>query len=227
MSENEKQPAVPVVDEVGGAEEKGELAPETKLEPISDTPVESEPQPEPEPSKETDEATSTAGTSGPPPQTPVAVSHLSTPNAPPPKLVPRDLPTETPAGSATPAPGLMPGVDVSEFDPYATPIPSSSTSASTGQAPAKEQEQGQEQDEAQTSAAAAAAGGGAAGPSTPTRHHHRRNESNTDTPASAAVATEPVFNFSGFLKDIKSKPADPIARYLKRSVHLQQAGHCC
>jgi hypothetical protein len=29
---------------------------------------------------------------------------------------------------------------------------------------------------------------------------------------------EPVFNFSGFLRDLRTKPAEPIARYLKRSV---------
>ena len=32
----------------------------------------------------------------------------------------------------------------------------------------------------------------------------------------ASPAAEPAFNFSGFLKDLKSRSAEPVARYLKR-----------
>ena len=159
------------------------------------------------------------------------------PSAPAPKSIPKDLPAQTPASSATPI--TLSNYDISEFDPYATPALSSGTRMS---------EKGGGVDETPASAP---------GPSTPSRQKQQQKQqqrTDDDTPITPSQnqrdkgsgtgtreprrtptgtrgggdgqagggggeeAVEPVFNFSGFLKDIKSKPADPIARYLKRSV---------
>jgi hypothetical protein len=53
------------------------------------------------------------------------------------------------------------------------------------------------------------------GASTP--REGREGRDGTSTPRQATTpGGEPGFNFSGFLKDLRQKSADPIARYLKR-----------
>ena len=48
------------------------------------------------------------------------------------------------------------------------------------------------------------------GPSTPRSGERQEREE--------VVEQEPTFNFSGFLKDLRMKSAEPIAKYLKRFV---------
>ncbi|WWC63372.1 uncharacterized protein I303_105972 [Kwoniella dejecticola CBS 10117] len=48
-----------------------------------------------------------------------------------------------------------------------------------------------------------------ADPVTPAKNRHTASE------AESSATLEATFNFSGFLKDLRTKPADPIARYLK------------
>lgn len=125
------------------------------------------------------------------------------PNAPAPKPVPRELPTSTPANSTTPMPsgqgrGMM---DISEFDPFATP------------------------------SAGAEGGGGEVtpvpGPSNPnpnlavsrapaTPSRASGGVVSTSTPEASTEIEGTTFNFSGFLKDLRTKGAEPIAKYLKR-----------
>ena len=50
------------------------------------------------------------------------------------------------------------------------------------------------------------------GPSTPRSGERQEREE--------VVEQEPTFNFSGFLKDLRMKSAEPIAKYLKRYVVL-------
>jgi len=58
--------------------------------------------------------------------------------------------------------------------------------------------------------APAPAPGPGPGPSTPRNGERQEREE--------VVEQEPTFNFSGFLKDLRMKSAEPIAKYLKRYV---------
>lgn len=132
------------------------------------------------------------------------------PQAPAPRLPSKDLPTATPATSHTPT-SRGTGPDVSEFDPFAT--------AQTPSTPAETHSP--------------------AGPSTPRRtqatafglqpreahvpassNHAAPDRVSSPRPGSQRVRSgdngEPAFNFPGFLKDLRTKSAEPIARYLKR-----------
>lgn len=99
------------------------------------------------------------------PTTPGIRVQVDPPDAPPPNPAARDLPTATPASSATPS--ARPPVDLAEFDPYATPAPRASSSRQEAQ-------------------------------------------------LAGAESAEPSFNFSGFLRDLRTKSAEPVARFLKR-----------
>jgi len=82
----------------------------------------------------------------------------------------------------------MSKIDLSEFDPFATPAKRDPV-------------------EMQNPAPAPAPG---PGPSTPRSGERQEREE--------VVEQEPTFNFSGFLKDLRMKSAEPIAKYLKRYV---------
>ncbi|WVF67435.1 hypothetical protein IAT40_002191 [Kwoniella sp. CBS 6097] len=162
----------------------------------------------------------------------------------------KGLPTSTPASSATPTmAGLSKpphtGLDLAEFDPFATPAPVPAPAVA------------QEGNRANTALALTPATpetpakpsltnsvlSNSATPSsssqvererndTPRRRQPRDRDSETpvgqgqgessssvlDTPASAAGVggeKEASFNFSGFLKDLRTKSAEPVAKYLK------------
>ena len=158
------------------------------------------------------------------------------PDAPAPKPIPKDLPHQTPAGSATPT-----SYDISEFDPYATPalISGSSTSHQDGRrgivdetpvpgpstTPSKRRDEHNKREEIPRTPSQRLT---STNTSTSTRTDAQGDRRGGDVgqvreggeeSGGVGAVGEPVFNFSGFLKDIKSKPADPIARYLKRSVN--------
>jgi hypothetical protein len=127
------------------------------------------------------------------PKTPIQFPLPDPPNAPLPKPLAKDLPTETPMLSHTPTSRQA---DISEFDPFATPalrIVKPTPLAPTA-------------------------------PEEPT-------VSVTSEPIRGRVASgsntpiEPAFNFPGFLKDLRTRTADPVARYLKRQV-LISSGRC-
>ncbi|WVW85547.1 hypothetical protein I302_107585 [Kwoniella bestiolae CBS 10118] len=115
------------------------------------------------------------------------------PSHPPPA---KGLPLSTPSSSLTPTAPRPAQTDLAEFDPYATPAPASSSSAD---------------------------------PVTPARNNARPDPASnipqetprqvglTEAESSTSITSnqEPTFNFSGFLRDLRTKPADPIARYLK------------
>ncbi|KAL1413571.1 hypothetical protein Q8F55_001345 [Vanrija albida] len=101
--------------------------------------------------------------------------------------------TPPPAPAKAPPGALRAAADVAEFDPFATPVPG----------PARE--------EATPTQARASR---TATPETPASRRRivRAESGDAET---ASTSDEPVFNFAGFLKDLRSRPADPIARYLK------------
>ncbi|WWD19140.1 hypothetical protein CI109_103598 [Kwoniella shandongensis] len=123
------------------------------------------------------------------------------PSHPPPA---KGLPISTPSTSLTPTIGrsererTQTDVDLTEFDPFATP----STSTASTSTPVRKTDEQQSASIPTTSASAIASGSGGETP--------RRTGS-----SSGQEPQEPSFNFSGFLKDLKLKSADPIARYLK------------
>ena len=100
------------------------------------------------------------------------------PNAPTQLPPAKSIPDHTPSSSVTPT--AQPHPDVSEFDPYATPVPRAPGQPSSASAPVRQAE----------------------------------------TAAKDNGASEPVFNFSGFLKDLRLKSSEPVARFLKRLVRL-------
>ncbi|WRT68474.1 uncharacterized protein IL334_005450 [Kwoniella shivajii] len=128
-------------------------------------------------------------TPAPPRSDPIA------PNAPAHPPPAKGLPLSTPSSSFTPSASRPSQADLAEFDPYATPVPSSSSSS----APAPPLEPS-------TPAASNIRPGAPPTGSTPTRYKSGSEDS---------VHSEPAFNFSGFLKDLRSRPAEPIAKYLK------------
>lgn len=190
------------VDDAGGEVEKSTTAspPEIKVEEPLDS-TSTSPPPSPSPTSRTKPPPTppkqnpalpmkTPAPSAPTPSTPLV------PSAPAPKSIPKDLPAQTPLSAATPMPS---GPDLSEFDPFATPAPGNATSQSTGDGTGETP---------------------VPGPSTPRREPRQQQQPQRTDSDPGQVGGEPAFNFSGFLKDIKSKPADPIARYLKRYVSV-------
>ncbi|ODO10996.1 hypothetical protein I350_01596 [Cryptococcus amylolentus CBS 6273] len=147
---------------------------------------------------------------------------LSAPNAPGPNLALQAPPAQTPASSATPAPGggsaAGMGVDLAEFDPYATPVPSSSESGQEKEKDASARskvkvEESHAMTPTSSSQGRARASETAAGkrPEGSVSEVERGAEEEEE----AEELKEPQFNFSEFLKDLKMKSADPVARYLK------------
>jgi hypothetical protein len=125
------------------------------------------------------------------------------PDAPAPKPVPRELPTSTPANSTTPMPsgqgrGMM---DISEFDPLATP--SAPVEGGGGE---ETPVPGPSNPNPNPMVARA--------PATPSRV--TGGATSTSTPEASTEIEGTTFNFSGFLKDLRTKGAEPIAKYLKR-----------
>ena len=122
---------------------------------------------------------------------PASKSQMLVPDAPTHKATSIDLPTSTPASSSTPTVRA----DVSEFDPFATPAPAPAAGPSIAQSHVESRS------------------GSTPGRPTPSRSRveetPRRGDEREDPP-------EPPFNFPGFLKDLRLKSAEPVARYLKR-----------
>ncbi|ORX38426.1 hypothetical protein BD324DRAFT_649795 [Kockovaella imperatae] len=141
--------------------------------------------------------------------TPAVQEYPDTPLAPAPNPAAKDLPLETPISSKTPTSGpkannnnIHTDVDVSQFDPFATqsqsttPRQPSASTSSRIPAPATPSTP-------PPRGSATLFGGSGSVPVTPA------------TPGSTQSTSEPSFNFSGFLKDLRTKPAEPVARYLK------------
>jgi len=95
-------------------------------------------------------------------------------------------------------------MDISEFDPFATPAP----------APAKK-------DAEEISIPTTSETGAGSGPSIPRPAGRERQHQPQDREEDEETQ-EPTFNFSGFLKDLRMKSAEPIAKYLKRYVKLHR-----
>jgi hypothetical protein len=87
-------------------------------------------------------------------------------------------------------------MDLSEFDPFATPA---------------KRDPVEIQDLPPTPAPGPGVG---PGPSTP----RAAGQGGVERQEEEVVEQEPTFNFSGFLKDLRMKSAEPIAKYLKRYV---------
>lgn len=158
------------------------------------------------PSASTSASTSSSRSSSPLPkqeqnlplQTPAPASNsfAKTPSAPAPKSIPKDLPLQTPISSSTPQSANQASnkdkIDLSEFDPFATPAKRDPVEI---QNPPP-----------------------AAGPSTPGRQGRGEGEGEGQV---EKEEQEPTFNFSGFLKDLRMKSAEPIAKYLKSYVSFR------
>jgi len=95
-------------------------------------------------------------------------------------------------------------MDISEFDPFATPAPG----------PAKK-----DAEEISIPTTTQSGAGAGPGPSTPRPAGRERQQQPQDREEEEETQ-EPTFNFSGFLKDLRMKSAEPIAKYLKRYVGL-------
>jgi hypothetical protein len=153
--------------------------------------------PSPSPSPSPSASPSSSRSPSPPPKqslplkTPAPASFAKTPSAPAAKSIPKDLPLQTPISSSTPQSAnqaINNKIDLSEFDPFATPAKRDPV-------------------EMQNPVPGPAPG---PGPSTPRSGERQEREE--------VVEQEPTFNFSGFLKDLRMKSAEPIAKYLKRYV---------
>lgn len=207
------------------------------------------------------------------PAPPSRPSTLAIPNAPMQNPAAKGIPAATPASHATPlvgrgdaeTGGSVKGiVDLSEFDPYATPGPTTTISAGAKKSSSggggggggggadeavkalkglqakqdgdqekqeenvRVEEQGVDVDMSPTGPSQTVA---ARPPSKRQVQASNNNRPTTPAPAPATGSTstardqeasdkekEPVFNFQGFLKDLKQKSAEPVARYLKRCV---------
>lgn len=97
-------------------------------------------------------------------------------------------------------------MDISEFDPFATPAPG----------PTKK-----DAEEISIPTTTQSGAGAGAGPSTPRPAGRERQQQPQDREEEEETQ-EPTFNFSGFLKDLRMKSAEPIAKYLKRYVKLHR-----
>lgn len=207
------------------------------------------------------------------PAPPSRPSTLAIPNAPMQNPAAKGIPAATPASNATPLVGRGDAetgesvkgiVDLSEFDPYATPGPTTTISAGAKKSSSggggggggggadeavkalkglqakqdgdqekqeenvRVEEQGVDVDMSPTGPSQTVA---ARPPSKRQVQASNNNRPTTPAPAPATGSTstardqeasdkekEPVFNFQGFLKDLKQKSAEPVARYLKRCV---------
>ncbi|KLT38332.1 hypothetical protein CC85DRAFT_331699 [Cutaneotrichosporon oleaginosum] len=155
----------------------------------------------------------------PPAETP-APQRTATPPAPAKPPAPAVLaptpgetpgPSDTPAPSAPAPPALRVRADLAEFDPYDTP------------APARPARPGEGRDENSGRREAGEGRDGRGGQPESERSDHRRERERRedarqeDAPRrrSTPRPEEPAFNFAGFLKDLRAKSADPVARYLK------------
>ncbi|WWC90620.1 uncharacterized protein L201_005556 [Kwoniella dendrophila CBS 6074] len=150
--------------------------------------------------------------------TPAPRSFTNEPTVPDAPLHPppaKGLPLSTPSSSLTPTIHNKSyqtlTTDLSEFDPYATSSgPSASASSSTASStkedpktPAKPKKQGQDKSANIPQ-------------ETPVQVTITESESNNSINSVNSIPNqEPIFNFSGFLKDLRTKSAEPIARYLK------------
>lgn len=122
------------------------------------------------------------------------------------------LPTETPASSSTPTTRLI-SADISEFDPFATPAP-------VPRPTKQSQNEGNTKDGVNVKQNEVV--------NTPSRQTPRRERdpaggdqrARREGEGEDEGETEAVFNFPGFLKDLRLKSAEPVARYLKRSAPL-------
>lgn len=153
------------------------------------------------------------------PSTPAPPIRVEPPDAPSPKVAPKELPSQTPLSSVTPT--TKGGPDISEFDPFATPttpapasVPPAGPSVGTGTSRGAGKEAARIRvvpaiSERGTPATPSRAGETEGG--TPSRRRDRESRQEVDK-----MDGEPAFNFSGFLKDLRLKSAEPVARYLKR-----------
>jgi hypothetical protein len=174
------------------------------------------------------------------PSTPAPAVRTQPPSAPSPKIAPKSLPTATPLSSTTPT---TKGPDISEFDPFATspPAPATATPSypvpatqgqSAGQSEVEPERRGSKRVErisvvpaisdAHTPATPSRREQGDAADGTPSRRRDGRegrqehSQSREHGSGQDTGKEEPAFNFSGFLKDLRLKSAEPVARYLKR-----------
>lgn len=184
----------------------------------------------PEPVEATPAPSKTSTEPGPTPA-PAPVSQPGAPAKPPPGAPPEETqPTparvEGLAAFQTPGASTRISPDLAEFDPFATPAPS--------KAPPKLPQRPQIRTDAVRSAPQAAPQAqAAAGPSRsqrPSRQNSRPGSGQRSAQGSAQGSrsgtpnprrqnsedNEPAFNFAGFLRDLKVKSAEPVARYLKR-----------
>lgn len=194
------------------------------------------------------------------PAPPSRPSTLLIPNAPMQNPPAKGIPAATPASNATPLVGKgdaetgegVKGIDLSEFDPYATPGPTTTISARAkksggddgavnvlkGLQAKQDGDQEKQQKNVRVEEQGVDVAMSPAGPSQTVaarpaskRQVQASNNNRPTTPAPAPGSTstakdqeasdkekEPVFNFQGFLKDLKQKTAEPVARYLKRCV---------
>ncbi|KAL7422556.1 hypothetical protein Q5752_003204 [Cryptotrichosporon argae] len=119
-------------------------------------------------------------------------------------LAPTPLPGEPPSETAH-APSLHAATSTHAATPKRTATPARSTSRPT--TPLVRNVSGGAQDEVDGGRKAAAQ------PTTPAAA--ARETAVTAAAAAAGAKDEPAFNFSGFLRDLRGKSAEPVARYLK------------
>ncbi|KAK8854715.1 hypothetical protein IAR55_003454 [Kwoniella newhampshirensis] len=135
------------------------------------------------------------------------------PSHPPPA---KGLPLSTPSSSLTPTVSgggrtAQSDIDLTEFDPFATPASGSSKSKSDANAVIIETPVRRSEDTPSRIV-------DTPGPSVGMEASTSEGGSGTGSGMIRKQGTgegEPAFNFSGFLKDLKLKSAEPIARYLK------------
>lgn len=196
------------------------------------------------------------------PAPPSQPSTLAIPNAPMQNPPAKGIPAATLASNATPLVGRgdaetetggnVKGIDLSEFDPYATPGPTTTISAGAkkssggggdeavnvlkGLQAKQDGDQEKQEENVRVEEQGVDVDMSPTGPSQTVaarppnkRQVQASNNNRPTTPAPGSTSTardqeasdkekEPVFNFQEFLKDLKQKSAEPVARYLKRCV---------
>ncbi|WVR09540.1 hypothetical protein IAU60_006609 [Kwoniella sp. DSM 27419] len=112
------------------------------------------------------------------------------PDAPPHLPPAKGLPLTTPISSLTPTVPRPAISDLAEFDPFATPATRGVSSDAVPSTPIR--------------------------PLSPAaRPSDKQDVQDSEISETPITDKEPAFNFSGFLQDLRTKSADPIARYLK------------
>lgn len=192
------------------------------------------------------------------PAPPPRPSTLTAPDAPAQNPPVKGIPASTPAANATPLAGggrgdddtesggvvKGKGIDLSEFDPYAT---TTTTTAALGPAFAGKKKkkkksddpvgleeplkrlQGKEDGNARRAEQSVDMAPTGSSQDAARRFGLGEREQASNKPMTPGTSTEkdedasekdkePAFNFQGFLKDLKLKSAEPVARYLKRCV---------